>query len=53
MAVNNGTPNTYTVDPASNRLTELATPAITLTHDAMGNIVSDGTYTMGYDLPGA
>jgi YD repeat-containing protein len=52
VAVNNGTPNTYTVDPASNRLTELATPAITLTHDAMGNIVSDGTYTMGYDLRG-
>jgi YD repeat-containing protein len=52
VAVNNGTPNTYTVDPASNRLMELATPAITLTHDAMGNIVSDGTYTMGYDLRG-
>lgn len=52
VAINNGTANAYTVDPASNRLTNLATPAITLTHDAMGNIVSDGTYTMGYDLRG-
>jgi RHS repeat-associated protein len=52
VAINNGTPNTYTVDPASNRLNALATPAITLTHDAMGNIVSDGTYTLGYDLRG-
>ena len=52
VAINSGTPNTYTVDPGSNRLTKLATPAITLTHDAMGNIVSDGTYTMGYELRG-
>jgi RHS repeat-associated protein len=52
VAINNGTPNAYTVDPASNRLTDITTPAITLTHDAMGNIVSDGTYTMGYDLRG-
>jgi RHS repeat-associated protein len=52
VAINNGTPNAYTVDPASNRLTDITTPAITLTHDAMGNIVSDGTYTLGYDLRG-
>ena len=52
VAINNGAPNTYTLESASNRVTALATPAITLSHDAMGNIVSDGTYTMGYDLRG-
>ncbi|MEY2954286.1 MAG: hypothetical protein RLZZ401_2373 [Pseudomonadota bacterium] len=31
---------------------ERLSQAITLSHDAMGNIVSDGTYTMGYDLRG-
>jgi RHS repeat-associated protein len=52
VKVNNGTPNAYTVSPTSNRLTNIASQAITLTHDVMGNIVSDGTYTLTYDLRG-
>jgi hypothetical protein len=42
----------YTTDPTSNRLLQTDNPALTLTHDAMGNITSDGQFTLAYDLRG-
>lgn len=51
-AVDGGAPAPYTIDVASNRVTALTAPPITLSYDAAGNALADGNYTLGYDLRG-
>ena len=36
----------------NNRLNAVTTPPISFSHDAAGNITSDGSFTLGYDLRG-
>ncbi|MFT3820164.1 MAG: RHS repeat-associated core domain-containing protein [Rubrivivax sp.] len=52
VALNNGSAWPYTIDGTSNRLNAVTTPPITFSHDAAGNITSDGSFTLGYDLRG-
>lgn len=52
VALNNGSAWPYTIDGASNRLNAVTTPPISFSHDAAGNITSDGSFTLGYDLRG-
>lgn len=48
----NGSPAAYAVDAASNRLNAVSSPPISFSHDAAGNITSDGHFTLAYDLRG-
>jgi RHS repeat-associated protein len=50
VALDGAAPAPYTVAPTSNRITALSNPPISLTYDAAGNALSDGSYTLGYDL---
>jgi YD repeat-containing protein len=42
----------YTIDPASNRLTNLTQPSQTRTHDPNGSLTGDGSATYAYDARG-
>ena len=52
VALNGNPPGAYTVDTASNRLNAVSKPPITLAYDAAGNTISDGNYTLGYNVRG-
>ena len=52
VAVNGSAPGAYSIEANSNRITQIATPPVTLSYDAMGNTTSDGNYTLGYNLRG-
>ena len=40
VAVNGNAPGAYSIDANSNRITQIATPPVTLSYDAMGNTTS-------------
>jgi RHS repeat-associated protein len=52
VAMNGGAAAPYTVASTSNRLNAVSSPPVSFSHDAAGNITSDGNFTLGYDLRG-